>query len=342
MKPTAPDETESAVRAIPEESTQAQAIREALANARSRKALVRESAVRRLRSLGPAGMDALLQIVKYEHEKRGKSRRIFLLFVCLHFSVFYLNRILLVLGMHRLPFAVSLLGTFGMIYGGALYFSQRGGSAMRALIDFDDIRVTGAVVEMLQLRDSWMYGLACRSLCRLLPRLRASDAAILNANQRSILNGVLPRAANHRPDLARAILAAIGQVGDAASLPAVTALATMRPGGRVRQDVVTAAQDCLQLLEPRAAAEESRRQLLRAAGNIGHEESLPRPAAPTAVDTIGLLLPSAAVPADGQTVSRNGTADPCEAATMIAERAVTAHKPPTGEAGHTSLSSNQL
>ncbi|MDE2125440.1 MAG: hypothetical protein KGJ62_02500 [Armatimonadetes bacterium] len=303
---------DSAVAVAPGESTHAQAIREALANARSPKAPVREKAIWYLRGIGVDGMNALLQIVAQEDRNRRKRRHRLLWCAGVYAGIFVLVAVIALQFDVHMPMFLSMFGSMSGVLSGAVLFSQTHRSAIRALSDFDDIRVTGAVVEALQVPDRDMYALASRALCRLLPRLRASDTGILNVEQRAILNRTLSRAAKRRPELALAILAALSQVGDEKALPAVTALAALPRGSRIRQEVVAAAQQCLPLLQQRAIAQETDRHLLRPADNVGREDSLLRAAAPTSADPTGLLLPSAGAPPTAQAVNSPALSDSAE------------------------------
>ena len=312
MRRASPQAAETAPQNLPENYSQAEGIRNALAGTRSALPHVRDDAFWYLRNLGPDGMNALLQIVQQERDKRRVKRRRLVWIAGIYAAVLILwVAIALLFNGHLLMFMSTFSG-LSSIFGATMVFSQTHRSAVRALSDFDDIRVTGAAVEALQMKDKEVYGLASRALCRLLPRLRASDEGILDAEQRAILNKVLPRAARHQPDLALAILAALGQVGDETSVPAVTALAAAPPRLRILPAVVAAARDCLPLLEQRATAQETSRQLLRPSQGSGREDSLLRAAAAAESDRSALLLPSAETPTATLSVETNSAADAVE------------------------------
>ncbi|HZT42096.1 MAG TPA: hypothetical protein VFA07_07895 [Chthonomonadaceae bacterium] len=119
------------------------------------------------------------------------------------------------------------------------------------------------------------------ALIRLLPRLQASDAHLLNVEQRKSLC----RALNDKSSkLVLAILKAFEQVGDAEALPYVQKLAEGKGRARTEKRIQEAAQACLPFLSRLAEQTQARQTLLRAAGTSqAAEGALLRPAsgAPT-------------------------------------------------------------
>jgi hypothetical protein len=116
-----------------------------------------------------------------------------------------------------------------------------------------------------------------------LPRLQASDAHLIDTEQRKSLNrllgSMLVTLTKDRSRLACAILKAYEQIGDSAALPLVEQIASGAKTGK-DEAVCKAAQECLPFLRQRLAAEQANQQLLRAAdGNLTSADTLLRPAA---------------------------------------------------------------
>lgn len=142
--------------------------------------------------------------------------------------------------------------------------------------------MVGPLAEVLAIDDLAVRRMAKANLIRLLPRLRASDAALLNAYQRKHLNRFVgahlfeighrdirelwsKQARQRDTEFQLAILKAYEQVGDADCLPAVQSLAHPTVHYKlVPPEVVDAAQQCLLFLEPMLAQDRASKQLLRA------------------------------------------------------------------------------
>lgn len=141
-------------------------------------------------------------------------------------------------------------------------------SARRVAEDFD-VAGIGALVEGLAMPSE--PALTAKELLSvLLPRMRASDAGHLDAEQRSLLNRFLVRGEHYRAGkvniaLTLAILLAYEQVGDAAAIPAVEQLALGYSYAAFDRDVHEAAQRCLEFVRERATEERAAATLLRAA-----------------------------------------------------------------------------
>ena len=93
------------------------------------------------------------------------------------------------------------------------------------------------------------------ALTELLPQMKASDAGLLTAEQRQMLNGTLKREfnGNLNADMMLnyrlAILKALEQVGDASAIPVVSRLANGKAGTASQKALKAAAQECLPLLQ---------------------------------------------------------------------------------------------
>lgn len=161
-------------------------------------------------------------------------------------------------------------------------------AAARALAHYDDVRGVGLLTEVLGFKaDRLLRADVEPALVRLLPRLQATDASLLSAEQRAVLNNILAgrSASSKNTELTLAILRAMEQVGDEKALPVVTKLAA--EGGcsaQSRAVVQNAAQECLPYLQSRVESKRVGEQLLRASsGDAGATapEQLLRPASGT-------------------------------------------------------------
>ncbi|HZP82120.1 MAG TPA: hypothetical protein VFB21_10805 [Chthonomonadaceae bacterium] len=146
-------------------------------------------------------------------------------------------------------------------------------------LHYNDVRLVGPLAEALKWPDPHIQSIAATALTRLLPRLRASDAGLLNASQRVGLCHALEGA---KPDLILAILRAFEQVGDGSAAPFVERLARGKGAAAREKRIQEAAQECLPYLQLLAAQERASQTLLRPAGIPDvPPESLLRPAAST-------------------------------------------------------------
>jgi len=146
----------------------------------------------------------------------------------------------------------------------------------------EDLTLVGPLAEVLAIDDLAVRRMAKANLIRLLPRLRASDAALLNAHQRKQLNRfvrpglfdpsqrdireIFSRKARQRDARFQiAILKAYEQVGDAESLPYVKSIArpTAQQARIVPVEAVEAANRCLPFLVDLAEQDRASKQLLR-------------------------------------------------------------------------------
>ena len=150
-----------------------------------------------------------------------------------------------------------------------------------AIVKFGYLQSVGPLAEALEMSDSEVTETAIRALIRLLPRLKASDASLINPHQRSCLNEALRW--NRDIDLTLAILAAWEQVGDTGAIEDVEGLAAGQgSGGRIPK-IKAAAQECLPLLLQSAGRQQNNTQLLRPVdGSIMPKDTLLRPALPQA------------------------------------------------------------
>jgi hypothetical protein len=165
-----------------------------------------------------------------------------------------------------------------------LYYYPLAMGALDSLKQLEDVRSVGLFVEGLANEDVRLG--AIEALTRLLPRLRASDAALLTERQHKLLCQALKRSGGGRftfqPDarktnrmFAFAVLKAFEQVGTSQAVPVVAYLAEKSPSSEVRR----AALECLPYLNARAQKEQNEKTLLRASASseVASEELL-RPA----------------------------------------------------------------
>ncbi|HZO89820.1 MAG TPA: hypothetical protein VFB38_15940 [Chthonomonadaceae bacterium] len=226
----------------------------------SKKERERLEAEARLAQLGPEALDSLLALVKQEAAKRKKRRRIFVtIIVC--YIVFVLGMAIIFEGKLD-PALFNSIGSMSGLIGAAFAVSQAQRNAAKKLAEFEDIRVVGPLAEALEFGDKNIRAVAEDALIKLLPRLQASDASLLNEEQRACLNRALK---GKNGALAKAILKAYEQVGDEKALPFVQKLAAGE--GRAAKDasIRTAAQECLPYLEKLVAQQRASQTLLRAA-----------------------------------------------------------------------------
>ena len=176
-----------------------------------------------------------------------------------------------------------LAGMLGFAVSGT--YEQR--NLTNALIHSDDISIIPALIQAAATVE--ISGAAAVAvLTRLLPRLRASDALMLTAEDRALLHAAMGKHARNRVFMLCA-LRALQQVGDASSIAAVRRIASRSSSDR---EVFAAANECLEYLQDRAAQAEATMSLLRASSSSEVDsETLVRPAEPGAVDLVRSSAP---------------------------------------------------
>jgi len=163
--------------------------------------------------------------------------------------------------------------------------------AVERLTRWHDVRAVGALVDIISLSDAKSCALARDALLELLPRMRASDAHLLNTQHRENLRVVL---LGQDIALIQAMLNAYQQIGDERDIPAVEGLLSGREATtRSRKDrskskvadnpdVRDAALECLAFLQAKAQQSRISQTLLRAADQPGTVSAeLLRPVAST-------------------------------------------------------------
>lgn len=140
-------------------------------------------------------------------------------------------------------------------------------AAGRELARLDSVEHAGRVCEMLEWPDMESRHIAQQALGRLLPRLKASDAALLSAAQKACLYRALKpsSSATHQRFLLD-LLSALEQIGDADGVPFVQRLADAPAATGQQRKVRAAARECLPFLIARADQTRMSQTLLRPSG----------------------------------------------------------------------------
>lgn len=207
-------------------------------------------------------------------------------------------------------FPSDILSSFSSMAGliGLTAAATRGQKqATRELAQFNDVRAVGPLAEALTFEDKQVRQVAKEALTRLLPRLQAGDAPLLNSEQRHILHRCLYRRKfRFDQNLALAILNALRQVGDERDLPVVQRLAQGTGKYDHSRKIQMEAQDCLPFLQKRAEEQAARQSLLRAAVQpIARAEELVRPVMESMPEEswnlLRACLPDGTTPSDSET-----------------------------------------
>src|SRR5437868_6420638 len=130
------------------------------------------------------------------------------------------------------------------------------------------------LAEALFMDEKKEAGEAATALIGLLPHLQATDAHLLNAEQRACLRRALT---GKNAGLTLALLNAYRQVGGSKDLPVVERLAAGKSKRARERRIQEAVRDCLPFLRERAVQAEAVQTLLRASGQMDNsQESLLR------------------------------------------------------------------
>jgi hypothetical protein len=238
----------------------------------SRRKEIREEAERSLQEMGQEAVEELLLVLKKEAQRRKtRKKRIQASIAC------YLTLAVVIAVLFNSEFLLNSLGGMVGVILVAFIATQRQKNATRELAKYKDRRTVGPLAEALEFQDKDLAIQARARLFDLLPQLQASDAGLLNAEQRACLC----RAVNREDiKLACAILKAFEQVGDGTALSMVEKLAAGEGRAARSPELQKAAEDCLLFLGPRVKNEKAHQQLLRA---VDESDSAPdillRPAA---------------------------------------------------------------
>lgn len=179
------------------------------------------------------------------------------------------------------PWALTLpfLPALGMLLMSLKIFLTKPGWNAEEMTRLGGVQAVGPLIDLIQSPKSpRQVPPLYVALTKLLPLMKASDAALLTKGQRDMLYWVLKNGFNAaaKPGVylgfRLAILRALEQIGDAAAIPIVTTLANGRARTANQKALKAAAQECLPLLQSNFGSVEATKTLLRA--------SQPLPAAP--------------------------------------------------------------
>ncbi len=147
------------------------------------------------------------------------------------------------------------------------------------VVEQNDIRNIGSLIDALQLDDGSTRDISKRALITLLPQLQSDDGWLLNPSQRAKLCGLLGTppenplykdvrelfqpASQEAIDLRVSILKAFEQVGDNRAIQVVSRLANSQPKSPGELRINTAAKECLPILLERAEMRHNNKTLLR-------------------------------------------------------------------------------
>ncbi|HZT42838.1 MAG TPA: hypothetical protein VFA07_11790 [Chthonomonadaceae bacterium] len=210
-------------------------------------------------------LDSLLAFLAEEKRKRKRRVRYSLCLLPVYIGVLFIA--------FRINQPVLFIAIFVMMLVGLTLKSEveKKSEAQqyitRKLIEWDDVRVVGPLAEELASLEQDIRFAAERALISLLPRLRATDADLLNTDQRHCLYYAL--SGTRQIWLKIAILKALEQVGDSEAIPYVERLAAGEGAAEWSPEVRQAAIDCLPYLQERTRQESTRQTLLRSADLAG-------------------------------------------------------------------------
>ncbi|MCS6777209.1 MAG: hypothetical protein RMJ43_08125 [Chloroherpetonaceae bacterium] len=251
-----------------------------------------------MRDGAPGGLDAeqVLQVLREEARnyriQQSALRGVQLVFLTL-IALLVVACVSIWLKKGRLAFDdFSYFFVFISLLGGMAAVTPRHKEAATRMAQLQDTRAVGLLTETLETSDRDLRHVVQQALPGLLRRLQASDAHLLDAHQRKILNRLLRRARQEKnTELALAVLKAYEQVGDASALPEVERLASVPDpkDARFRQ-VVEAARECLPYLKVRVEQERASQTLLRAS-NPAHTDRAASDALLRPAQEAGATLP---------------------------------------------------
>ena len=271
--------------------------------------------IEEIESLPQSDIDALLAAMKREADKQRRYERFGEIYRLSYLVLMVAQFIHFFMWNHHFTgfgFILAILAWIPSFIVKRMNTQQRK-KTVEELAKARDVRIVGPLCDALGFQDGVMVGIACETLVEILPRLRSSDANLLNREQRDRLYGMLP--INYKP-LVLATLKALEQIGDEKAIPFVEKLANSEPivdndserrkafrkfmtsADRViplaNQDaeVREAAQHCLPFLRERAAAQKAGQELLHASSPDANIADLLRPASSQATEPQELLRAS--------------------------------------------------
>ena len=229
--------------------------------------------------------EELLDILAEERRKSLKRRKRVKIVAAILGLVFCLSMLMATVQHVHFSGFSSVLNVLPGIIAGMYALTAKQRKGLQALAGFNDIRAVPHLITALEYTDGSVKLTAANALPSLLPRLQASDAALLNRGHYAILNRALKNDLKiyktNVTQLRVAILQSLQQVGDESSLPIVEELAEGKGKAVGHLEVRQAAQECLPYLRLRAENQHQTQTLLRASdGNMTGADMLLHPAMP--------------------------------------------------------------
>jgi len=243
-----------------------------------------------------------LDVLEEETRKRKRRRTWVIVGLLSYIGLMLIMTLVMSIQDHKFhPQMLQFMGSMGGLISLAFAYSRTHRAAARKAAEYEDPRVVGHLANMLEVQDKDTRQVVEEALIGLLPKMRASDAGLLNAEQRESLYRGLRR---KNPELVLAILKALEQIGDSRAIPYVEKLekalqeqrAAAEAQGRSQEAAeidnrILVAKECLQFLQDHAQQEQARQTLLRAsdAARVA-PDSLLRPATGKSDQESGSLL----------------------------------------------------
>jgi hypothetical protein len=239
-------------------------------------------------ALSPAEVEELLQRLGAEAKRRGTRRRIKAWIIGGYLAVTLIMLLVKLVMESKFSLHMPFIQMWWLL-GGVGAASKLQKESVRKLAKSPDLRGVGYFVEALGFDDKDVKKEAAEALVSLLPQLKASDAHLLNDEQRTILYKQLRK---DNSELILAILKSLEQIGDEKAVPFVEELANAKANKAGYARIREAAQACLPALNARVARLMASHTLLRATEAADPDSSvLLRPAAGSGGDTDDLLRP---------------------------------------------------
>lgn len=171
-----------------------------------------------------------------------------------------------------IPMIVAFLAFYLILF----LWTRTQRAAAHSLLGCTDIHAVGPLADILEVRHHKTRSAIEAALVRLLPQLQATDADLLNQQQRRLLHRALLR---KNADLILAVLKTLEQIGDSQALPYVEKLAAGKGKAAKNSYIQEAAQACLPYLKERIEEQHTNQTLLRSANQLStSSEGLLRPA----------------------------------------------------------------
>lgn len=159
----------------------------------------------------------------------------------------------------------------------------------QSLQKWGDVRAVGPLAQALSIRRI-DKAIVTDALTTLLPKLKPSDASLLDRDQRSALFAALKLSPEIYAEFLIALLGGLAQLGDPEALPHVEALMKRLPDTPEEQRVFEAAHVCREVLLEAARLEQEKQTLLRPAAQADSTDNLLRPVASASQTDEAILL----------------------------------------------------